>query len=106
ILMSESLVGVSVAATRQNGGRSLNGFAAAPSARPLAPRPCSTPPAGVGTVKAPAATVCAAVIVACCSESAFRFSQVAAEDVSADPRTATVKAQLAIKNLALRIKNS
>src|SRR6188508_427378 len=50
ILMSESAVGLSVAATRQNAGRSANGL------------PPPRPPAGAGI--APAATVCASVTVA------------------------------------------
>src|SRR6185436_8915134 len=63
ILMSESLDGVSVAATRQNAGRSANGFA---------PRPRA------GGVNAPAATVWADVIVVFGSLSDERLSHVAA----------------------------
>src|SRR5712691_9385043 len=56
ILMSESLVGFSVAATRQNGGRLAYGDACAP------PRPGVIKPPAAAAV--PAATVCAVVIVA------------------------------------------
>src|SRR5436190_24169759 len=62
ILMSEAAVGLSVAATRQNAGRSANG---------LPPRP-------PGCEKAPAATASAAVIVALGSASDARLSHVAA----------------------------
>src|SRR2546428_4161369 len=48
VLMSESLLGVNVAVTRQKAGRLPNGFAAAP------PRPAPPPPGGT---KAPAATI-------------------------------------------------
>src|ERR1700733_9344997 len=65
ILISESLDGFSVAAIRQNAGRSAN---AAPPPRP-------PPPAGA---KAPAATDCARVIVVSGSLSDDRFSHVAA----------------------------
>src|SRR3954452_6935634 len=53
VLISESLLGVSVAVTRQNAGRLANGLAAPP-------RPC----APVGGTKAPAATICAESILA------------------------------------------
>src|SRR5688572_9523121 len=56
ILISESGDGLSVAATRQNAGRSAN------CAPPPRPPPC-------GGVNAPAATGCAIVIVASCSLS-------------------------------------
>src|SRR6188768_4529062 len=62
ILMSESAVGLSVAATRQKAGRSANG---------LPPRP-------PGCENAPAATASAAVIVAAGSASDARLSHVAA----------------------------
>ena len=65
ILMSESLEGLSVAATRQNAGRSAN-------CAPPPPRP----PAG--GVNAPAATGCAIVMVASGSLSELRLSHVAA----------------------------
>src|SRR6185295_17949147 len=83
ILMSESAVGFNVAATRQNAGRSTNG---------LPPRP-------PGCVKAPAATVSAAVIVADGRASDARLSQVAAraavavrsEQASANPNVARAR---------------
>src|SRR5687767_5263314 len=59
ILMSESADGLSVAATRQNAGRSVN---CAPPPRPVAAAPPPRPPAG--GVNAPAGTSCAIVIVA------------------------------------------
>src|SRR5687768_2567610 len=64
ILMSDSLVGISVAATRQKAGRSAIG------APPRPPRP--------GAVNVPAATVCAAVMVTFGSFADDRLSQVAA----------------------------
>src|SRR6478672_10497446 len=64
ILMSESADGVSVAATRQNAGRSVMAF----------PRPPRPP----GTSNAPAATGCAIVIFASGSVSEARLSHVAA----------------------------
>src|ERR1700730_3862385 len=66
ILMSESLDGFSVAATRQNAGSSRK---ARPSAGGAA-----TPPAGIGGVKAPAPTVCARVTVVLGSVSAAKLS--------------------------------
>src|ERR1017187_8171267 len=73
-LMSESLVGVRVASTRQKAGRSLYGLVAGPlPARPLG---------FSGRVKAPAATVCAAVIVASGNFSEARESHVAANPVA------------------------
>src|SRR5215472_17535946 len=72
ILMSESAVGFSVAAIRQNAGRSPNGFSP--------PRPARPPPAGL---YAPAATASAVVIVAFGSFSDARLSHVAAEAGSA-----------------------
>src|SRR5690349_5582487 len=74
-LMSESLVGVSVARTRQNAGTFANGFAAAPRPAPLAPAPASSPRAGAGGAKAPAATGSAPSILACGSAIDARFSQ-------------------------------
>src|SRR5688500_5275777 len=76
ILMSDSGVGVSVAATRQNAGRSLN---------------CAAPPRPPGAVNAPAATDCADVMVAPDSFIDDRLSQVAANAESAPSvsRTAT-----------------
>src|SRR5687768_7705344 len=64
ILMSDSLVGASVAATRQNAGRSAIG------APPRPPRP--------GAVNVPAATGCAIVMVTLGSFADDRLSHVAA----------------------------
>src|SRR3954452_20731524 len=72
ILMSESLDGVSVAATRQNAGRSVMAL----------PRPARPP----GAENAPAATGCPIVTVAFGSVSEARLSHVAA---SAAPGRAT-----------------
>src|SRR5438046_2705092 len=66
ILMSESLVGFSVAATRQNAGSALN---AAPGPRP---------PRAAGGVNSPAPTGCASVMVVSGNASDARLSQVAA----------------------------
>src|SRR5438093_7570113 len=55
ILMSESLDGVNVAATRQNAGRSRKACAAAAGE--------AAPPTRAGGVNAPASTTCASVIV-------------------------------------------
>src|SRR5438128_792539 len=65
ILMSESADGFSVAATRQNAGRSLTA--------------CTMPgdtvaPAGIGGLNAPASTACATVIVVVGSASEARLS--------------------------------
>src|SRR6266850_135634 len=65
ILMSESLDGFAVSATRQNAGKSANA---------LPPRPARPP----GCVNAPAATTCTESTVACGSDSDFRLSHVAA----------------------------
>src|SRR5690348_11261639 len=62
ILISESLAGLRVAATRQNAGRPLTAAAGTPGGGP----------------NAPASTGCASVIVASGSLSAARLSQVAA----------------------------
>src|SRR5580765_4806845 len=64
ILMSESLDGVSVAATRQKAGRFANGLPPRP-ARPL------------GIVNCPAATVCASETATCAWEIDDRLSHVA-----------------------------
>src|SRR4029077_14585282 len=64
ILMSESLDGLAVSATRQNAGRSANA---------LPPRPARPP----GCVNAPAATTWTESTVASASESDFRLSHVA-----------------------------
>src|SRR5512138_1484238 len=64
ILMSESLDGVSVAATRQNGGR---------VAKTLLPRPARP----FGSANCPAPTVCASVTEACVRENVDRLSHVA-----------------------------
>src|SRR5687767_12396965 len=73
ILMSESLDGLSVAATRQNAGSSPNG---APS--PLAP----------GGVNVPAGTACASVIVAAGTTSAVSLSHAVATSDDCPERTA------------------
>src|SRR5262245_57999262 len=65
IFMSDSVVGFSVAAIRQNAGRSAY----------CAPPPRPPPPAGVN---APAATLCADPIVALGNFRSARLSQVAA----------------------------
>src|SRR5262245_11688400 len=73
ILMSESVVGVSVAATRQNDGRVAYGFA------PPAPR---RPPSG--GANAPGATTSTRSIVAAFNAVPARLSQVAADTRAAD----------------------
>src|SRR5262245_11850454 len=70
--MSESLEGVSVAATRQNSGSVLYGLA------PLPP-PCRSP----GAANWPAATTCALVIVPSFSFSDVRLSHVDAAHAGA-----------------------
>src|SRR6185436_7022854 len=70
ILMSESLDGFSVAATRQNAGSVL---AASP------PRP---PPRAPGCVKPPAGTACARVIAVLGSVNDIRLSQLVAAKTS------------------------
>ena len=76
ILILESLVGFTVAATRQNGGRSAYGIAG--------------PRAVAGGVKPPAGTDWASVIVVSGSASDARLSHVAAAiDGDADARTAS-----------------
>src|SRR5205814_541809 len=68
IFISESLVGLSVAATRQNAGSSLNAaFGSLPRPRPVA-----------GAENAPAATGCAKVIVVSGSAKEARLSHEAA----------------------------
>src|SRR5215831_5689753 len=67
-LMSESLLGASVAVTRQKDGSSEKTPA-------VGPRPCRPP---TGGANAPAATVCASVIVVFGSFSDVRLSQAAA----------------------------
>src|SRR5579859_1335767 len=64
ILISESLAGLSVAATRQNAGRFLVATAGMPNAG--------------GATNAPASTCCAKLIVVSGSFNAARLSQVAA----------------------------
>src|SRR5580658_7299123 len=71
ILISESLDGLRVAVTRQNAGRSLYGFAPGP-------RPPPRPFGFAGSVNAPAATLCALLIVASGKLSDARLSQVVA----------------------------
>ncbi len=67
ILISESLEGLSVAATRQNAGRSSKDG-------PCLPRPAA------GAVKAPAPTAVAEVMVVSGNFSEARLSQVVAKD--------------------------
>src|SRR5688572_10631055 len=76
ILMSDSLVGFNVAATRQKAGRSANGLVALPPPRPG------------GAVIAPAATLCAIVTVASLNLRPLRLSQVAACAARAASRSA------------------
>src|SRR5579864_3727456 len=73
ILISESVVGVSVAATRQNAGTLRKDGGCLPLG------------GGRGEVKAPAATVSAMVIVAFWSLSAVRLAQVEAPKTGAMP---------------------
>src|SRR6202049_3150350 len=68
ILMSESVDGFSVAATRQNAGRSLTACTKAVGA--------GVPPAAMGIVNAPASTARASVIVVFGSASDARLSHV------------------------------
>src|SRR5712691_7676439 len=78
ILMSESLVGFSVAATGHNAGTSRN--------TPAAPRP----PRAAGGANSPAATGCASVRVVSGNASDARLSQVAAAAAAgADSTVAT-----------------
>ena len=77
ILISESLTGVRVAATRQNAGRFWNDGGL------LAFRAC-----GTGGVKAPAATASAVVMVVFLSFSAVRLSHVEAPKTGAIPNAA------------------
>src|SRR6476646_2945540 len=76
ILMSESLDGVSVAATRQKGGRAVNGVPPRP-ARPF------------GAVNWPAPTVCASVTDTWGCENVDRLSHVAPIAGVATKRRAT-----------------
>src|SRR5207244_1139295 len=87
ILISESGEGLSVAAIRQNAGRSPN---AAPPPRP-------PPPAGA---KAPAATACTDVIVVSGNLSAARPAQGAA---AAESEWSASKAGMAKKNISFLI---
>src|SRR6267378_5839441 len=78
ILMSESLVGFNVAATRQKVGRLLNN---SPGPLDLGQgwnQQLAEPAKSCGKANAPGATVCAIVIVVSGRESEERFSQVAA----------------------------
>src|SRR6476659_4934794 len=79
ILMSESDEGVSVAATRQNGGSCANGL------------PPPLPPRGFGAVNCPAATVCASVTATCGCENADRLSHVADHAGAASAHTERVR---------------
>jgi hypothetical protein len=83
ILISESLDGLMVAATRQNVGRSL--YAGSPG--------CSLKENEAGGVKAPGVTEAAIVIEVCGSESLERSSQAAA----GKPRAQNSKADAANK---------
>jgi hypothetical protein len=69
ILMSESVDGFNVAATRQNAGSCLKSAAGSASPRPV-----------TGDENAPAATDCANVIVVFGNESGWSLSQTAARD--------------------------
>src|SRR5215467_8184333 len=71
VLMSESLLGVSVAVTRQNAGTLSNTFGV------VAPRAARSPPTPGGR-KLPAGTICADVIFVCGSATLARFSHVVA----------------------------
>src|SRR5712691_8644486 len=77
--MSESLVGVSVAATRQKDGKLANTAPPRPPAPPRAPAPARLP---AGGVNAPAAIVCANVIVVFGSTREARLSHEAAPAVA------------------------
>src|SRR5262245_31581013 len=68
ILMSESLEGFNVAATRQNDGRARNAWIASGAG--------AVAPGGVGGTNAPGSTVCASVIVVFGSTTDVRLSQV------------------------------
>src|SRR5688572_20553896 len=85
ILMSDSLVGVSVAATRQNAGRSANGLA---------------PPRPPGWVKAPAPTGWAIVTAPLLSLAVARLSHVAA--AAARPSNISSAAHAAVTTRAER----
>src|ERR1700722_12623206 len=85
ILISESLDGVSVAATRQNAGNRPNTASAGA-------RPASMPPAP-GGVKAPGVTLSASVIFTCGSEREDKFSQGAA--IACDPLHANIATKAA-----------
>src|SRR5512143_701502 len=78
-LISESLEGLRVAATRQNSGRSLYALAVLPF------------PAALGWENCPAGTICAIVMVASGSASEARLSHVAANagDAIANARNGT-----------------
>src|SRR5215472_4803869 len=78
ILMSESVDGFNVAATRQNAGSCLKSAVGCASPRPV-----------TGGENAPAATDCASVIAVFGNESAWRLSQVAARD--AEPMQTTIR---------------
>jgi hypothetical protein len=89
-LMSESLLGVSVAETRQNSGRSLYG---------LPPRGEPAPP---GSVNCLAGTVCAAVILPSGKAKAARLSHDAANAGGAD-RHAIIPMAMVIRGLVIGI---
>src|SRR2546426_11868035 len=87
--MSESLLGVSVAATRQNAGRSAYGLALPPSRLP-------------GGVNCPAPTTCADVIAASFSASFARLSHVAPHAGGADRDASTQTAPVITRMLIVR----
>src|ERR1700678_2843405 len=80
IFISESPVGLMVAMTRQNAGRSLNpaGPFPLPPAWPNSPTPPSPRGGGGGATNSPAATICAEVMVVSGKISEARLSQEAA----------------------------
>src|SRR5579872_2142024 len=78
ILISESLTGVRVAATRQNAGRFRNDCGCLPLG------------GGSGDVKPPAATGSAMVMVVCLSFSALRLSHPEAPKAGVMPNAASV----------------
>src|SRR5712691_5892200 len=81
ILMSESLDGFSVAATRQKGGRPAKGPRPGAGPRPRASGAVERP-GPAGGVNCPAATSCAIVIEVPGTASAARLSHVAAADTA------------------------
>src|SRR2546421_384992 len=83
ILISESALGLNVAATRQNAGRSL---------KAAGPGPPPRPPGAAGRTNPPAVTDCAIVIVVSDKRSDARFSHgVAALAGDVTPMAANTK---------------